>query len=178
MDDVKNFANHMREDLPVPYDAMPDIALYMDQVLAFLSRKKVSSREGEELTSAMVNNYIKDGLVPRAHGKKYGPEHLVYLTLVARLKQVLSVRDMAILLQNGIVDGEEENYYTRFREKLDKAFETIAEPDADENSSLEDLALEFALQSYVNKVVCEHLIDTIAKEKGIILPDKKRKAKK
>ena len=70
MDDVKNFANHMREDLPVPYDAMPDIALYMDQVLAFLSRKKVSSREGEELTSAMVNNYIKDGLVPRAHGKR------------------------------------------------------------------------------------------------------------
>ena len=45
----------------------------------------------------MVNNYIKDGVVPRAEGKRYHAEHLAYLTMVCVLKQVLAVKDAALL---------------------------------------------------------------------------------
>ena len=42
----------------------------------------------------MVNNYTKSGLVPRADGKKYGREHLAYLTAICILKRVMSAKDM------------------------------------------------------------------------------------
>lgn len=84
----------LSEDRPVDWDSLPDIPLYMDQVVSYLGRQLIGFGRGDTLTSAMVNNYIKDGLVPRAQGKRYGKEHLAYLTLVAAVKQVLSVRDM------------------------------------------------------------------------------------
>ena len=51
-----------------PYDDFPDIELYMDQVIDFLSRSRTSFRN-EKLSSAMVNNYIKAENLPRANGK-------------------------------------------------------------------------------------------------------------
>ena len=53
---------------PASYESLPDIELYMDQVLEYLSRKPVSLRQDDKLTAAMVNNYTKDGLLPRANG--------------------------------------------------------------------------------------------------------------
>ena len=41
-----------------------DIALYMDQLISYMPRQLIHFDENEALTSAMVNNYIKDGLVP------------------------------------------------------------------------------------------------------------------
>ncbi len=172
MDEIREFARRMREELPAEYDMMPDIDLYMDQVLAFLSRKRVSGREGDSLTSAMINNYIKDGLVPRAKGKKYSREHLVYLSLVARLKQVLSVKDMTLLLKTEIGDGGHEAYYNQFRQKLDEAFAEM-EQTAGDGEPLSRLAFDFALRSYVNKVACEYLIDlTVQQREDAAYPKK------
>ncbi len=163
MNEITEFTDRMRADLPVAFDAMPDIDLYMDQVLAFLSRKQLSGRAGDSLTSAMINNYIKDGLVPRANGKKYAREHLIYLSLVARLKQVLSVKDMTTLLRADVGDRAHEAYYANFRDKLDGAFAGIAQThSADE--ALSSLAFELALQAYANKIACEYLIDKIAQQ--------------
>ena len=44
------------------------------------------------LTPAMINNYIKDRLIPRAEAKKYTPAHLALLIMIGTLKQVLSIR--------------------------------------------------------------------------------------
>ena len=165
MDEIKDFAHKMQDELPVSFSAMPDIDLYMDPVLAFLSRKQISGRDGDCLTSAMINNYIKDGLVPRANGKKYSREHLVYLTLVARLEQGLSGKDLTVLLRSYIDGEDQETYYERFREKLNNAFSEILQlPEG--NANLSSLALEFALHSYVDKITCEYLIDQIAAQQN------------
>ena len=59
----------------------------MDQIISYLPRQLIHFDDSEALTSAMVNNYIKEGLVPRASGKRYGPIHLGYLTAVCALKR-------------------------------------------------------------------------------------------
>ena len=51
---------------PVDWDSLPDLNLYMDQVIGYMPRQLIQYEEAEGLTSAMVNNYIKDGLLPRA----------------------------------------------------------------------------------------------------------------
>ena len=90
MNELLDLKSRMEQERPAPWDKLPDIALYMDQIISFMPRQLIHFDDSEALTSAMVNNYIKDGLVPRAEGKRYSPIHLGYLTAVCALKKVLS----------------------------------------------------------------------------------------
>ena len=122
-----------------------------------MPRQLIHFDEGEALTSAMVNNYIKEGLVPRADGKRYGPIHLGYLTAVSALKKILSVRDTGILLAAGQARNKTpEELYTYFCAALDRALADTADT-IDENATREDLprlALDLALRSYANQLAC------------------------
>ena len=101
MEELAELKQQLTRQRPAGWDDLPDIPLYMDQVVGYLARQMVSMGEGDALTSAMINNYIKDGLVERANGKKYGQEHLAYLTAICALKQVMSVREMKVLTTVG-----------------------------------------------------------------------------
>ena len=72
MDELIELRARMEQERPTPWEDLPDLALYMDQLVSYMSRQLIRFDEGSALTSAMVNNYIKDGLVPRAEGKRYG----------------------------------------------------------------------------------------------------------
>jgi len=164
------------ENRPVDWEGLPDIPLYMDQVVSYLSRQLIGFGRGDTLTSAMVNNYIKDGLVPRAQGKRYGKEHLIYLTLVAAVKQVLSVRDMKTLVES--VDGplDPQHLYQTFQDGLDVALKnTLAHmehfPDREEN--LPGLALSLALRSYADALACRRVVELLRPPEEM----KKKKAK-
>ena len=89
MEELVELKQQLMQARPNGWDDLPDIPLYMDQVVSYLSRQMAGFWEGDGLTSAMINNYIKDGLLERANGKKYGQEHLAYLTAICALKQVM-----------------------------------------------------------------------------------------
>ena len=94
MHDLNELRQRLQTQRPVPWDQLPDFALYMDQVLSYMDRQVIRFDEDDGLTAAMVNNYTKSGLVPRAEGKKYNRDHLAYLTAICVLKHVMSTRDM------------------------------------------------------------------------------------
>ncbi len=125
----------------------------------------------------MVNNYIKDGLVPRAEGKRYGPVHLGYLTAVCALKKVLSVRDTGVLIAAGEARGKSsQELYAYFCSALDRALSETAQS-IDENATSEDLArlaLDLALRSYANQLACARILDILQPDS----PDTGKKAKK
>ena len=115
MEELLDLKRRLEQERPADWRELPDIALYMDQIISYLPRQLIHFDDSEELTSAMVNNYIKEGLVPRAAGKRYGPIHLGYLTAVCALKKVLSVRDMGILIAAGEArDKTPEELYQYF----------------------------------------------------------------
>jgi len=152
------------EERPVDWDSLPDIPLYMDQVVSYLSRQLIGFGRGDVLTPAMVNNYIKDGLVPRAQGKRYGKEHLVYLTLVAAVKQVLSVRDMKALLEGVEEPLDPRDLYESFEDDLDTALKSTREhmeryPGREED--LPGLALSLALRSYADALACRRVVELL-----------------
>ena len=79
---------------------IPDMALYMDQLLTFLDGKLIPFKRDEEdklLTKTMVNNYTKIGLLPKPINKKYNKYHLILLILIYNLKNVLSINDIQSL---------------------------------------------------------------------------------
>ena len=137
----------------------------MDQIISYMPRQLIHyDSDGQLLTSAMVNNYIKDGLVPRAKGKRYGPVHLGYLTAVSALKKVLSVRDVGILLAAGREQQKSpQALYSYFCDALDHALSATAER-IDTEADPEDLpriALELALESYAAQLACARILDIL-----------------
>lgn len=164
MDELLDLKQRLEHERPIPWDELPDLSLYMDQIIAYMPRQLIHFDEGEALTSAMVNNYIKDGLVPRAEGKRYGPIHLGYLTAVCALKRVLSVRDMKVLISAGEQgDRPPQELYGYFLRALDRALNETAQsldPDAAQEE-LARIALDLALRSYANQLACARILDIL-----------------
>lgn len=167
MEELLNLKSRMEEERPTPWEELPDLALYMDQIISYMPRQLIHFVDGEALTSAMVNNYIKDGLVPRAEGKRYGPVHLGYLTAVCALKKVLSVRDIGALFSAGQATGKNaQELYTYFCDALDRALADTAET-IDGQAQREDLAriaLDLALRSYASQLACARILDVLRPE--------------
>lgn len=178
MEELLELKRRMEQERPADWAQLPDIALYMDQVVAFMPRQLIRFDDSEGLTSAMVNNYIKDGLVPRAEGKRYSPIHLGYLTAICALKKVLSVRDMGTLISAGQeYDFTPERLYNYFCGALDRALAETAAT-LDETAQKEDLArmaLDLALRSYANQLACARILDILQPPAAEKEKDKKSK---
>ena len=167
MADLEELQRRLREERPVAWDQMPDFALYMDQVLSYMDRQVIRFEE-EVLTSAMVNNYTKSGLVPRAEGKKYGREHLAYLTVICILKRVMSTRDMDLLIREELQgDRSVEDGYAAFRDSLDKALNiTVTEMESRSSTdTLADNAIHYALLSYAAGVASSRYVALLRRER-------------
>ena len=184
MKEIKNLKDHLTQKRPDGWKELPDLALYMDQLISYMPRQLLATEEGDALTSAMVNNYIKAGLLPRAEGKRYGRKHLAYLTAICALKPVLSMRELAELLS--AVDHQHviaEDWYGFFLGKLDQSMTAVADS-LDEGAGEDDLpalALGLALDSYANKLACQRVLDimrTKAQENTTLPAGEKRKRKK
>lgn len=166
MEEIRELKERLNRERPATWDALPDLSLYMDQLIAYMPRQLIHFDEGDMLTSAMVNNYIKDGLLPRAEGKRYSQTHLAYLTAICALKQVLSVKEIKTLIQDGSEGREPERLYNYFCRELDRAMNETA-ADLDEDLPQEDLArlaLDLALHSYVHKLACQRILSLLHKE--------------
>ena len=182
MEELEELKRCLEQQRPDTWEELPDIPLYMDQVVSYLSKQLISFEEGDSLTPAMINNYIKDGLLARANGKKYGQEHLAYLTAITALKQVLSVREMRALTAIGRERRDSKRQYEYFWKYLDEALTSTARR-LDENTTDHDLpkvVLELALRSYADGLACRQMLAIMAQRTGHgeLLTGEKKKGKK
>lgn len=181
MSDLEELKERLREGRPVDWEQMPDFALYMDQVLNYMDRQTIHFDGEETLTSAMVNNYTKSGLVPRAEGKRYGREHLAYLTAICVLKRVMPARDLDLLIREelsgrpSVADG-----YAAFCDSLEKALRITADEmdRRGEDDPLADAAIHFALLSYAAGVVSRRCVNLLRREKSLPVPQEARGSRK
>ncbi|MCL1791059.1 MAG: DUF1836 domain-containing protein [Peptococcaceae bacterium] len=166
MKSLEDIKKSLSEERPATWDDLPDIDLYMDQVLGYMHRQLYSSRPESNLTAAMVNNYIRDGLMPRTKGKKYSRSHIARLTTICVLKQVLSVGDISLLIEMFPPDTLKQ-VYEKYRTILDRDLSSVVEKVPDNNDPLEltDAVVRFAIASYANKVAAEHLIDMLKEQR-------------
>jgi hypothetical protein len=180
LEELLDLKQRMEQERPASWEQLPDIALYMDQIISFMPRQLIHFDQQNALTSAMVNNYIKDGLVPRAEGKRYGPIHLGYLTAVCALKKVLSVREIGILLSAGQEQvPDPERRYTYFCRALDQALTSAADSiDADaQREDLARIALDLALRSYADQLACARILEILQPSEPGKEKEKKEKKK-
>ncbi len=73
------------------WEEFPPFELYVDQVLAFVTDKLGDFSQGDEMlvTQAMINNYVKQGLLPAPIKKKYNRDHLAKLVVICISKRMI-----------------------------------------------------------------------------------------
>ncbi|WP_026510818.1 MULTISPECIES: DUF1836 domain-containing protein [unclassified Butyrivibrio] len=96
----------------VDVEEIPNIDLYMDQLLTFMeeSLRRSSRHPGADkiLTKTMINNYAKNDLLPPPIKKKYSKDHIILLMFIYYYKNILSFSDIQTLF---------EPLYKRFGDK-------------------------------------------------------------
>ena len=84
-------------------EELPNIELYMDQVTTFMEQRlKMTSRNPEDdkiMTKTMINNYVKNRLMPPPDKKKYSREHMLLLIFIYYFKGFMSIGDIQTLMQ-------------------------------------------------------------------------------
>ena len=81
-------------------DEMPRIELYLDQLISIVSMELAPLYEPQDkiVTGSMVNNYVKQHVLPAPTRKRYTSTHLASLMFVCCFKRVLTMAQVASLL--------------------------------------------------------------------------------
>ena len=179
---------------------IPNIDLYMDQVLTFMDRKLRSAvrpqTEDRVLTKTMINNYAKNDLLPPPVKKKYSKEHVLMLIFIYYYKGVIPMNEIQTLLQpitdhyfqNGqafdlesvykeVVSLEKEQLEDLKKDVVDKfrrAENSFTETSGEEREFLQKFALICLLSFdvYMKKMIVEQLVAELANDAKAREPEK------
>lgn len=123
-ENLQSWLNTSREPLLPTWSELPSIPLYMDQVMLYLSEVLAffETDGAPLLTSSMVNNYVKAGVLPHPEKKKYSRAHLGALLMICMLKPVLSLKEIQQLMGETPVT---EDVYEQFRAEQEAAVRAV-----------------------------------------------------
>ena len=97
MDKLADFMAKLELQNQISLSDIPEIDLYMDQVIQLFENKFNALKRNEDekiLTKTMINNYAKAKLFFPIKNKKYSKEHLILISLIYQLKGALSINDI------------------------------------------------------------------------------------
>ncbi|MEG0360791.1 MAG: DUF1836 domain-containing protein [Longicatena sp.] len=150
------------------WEELPSFDLYMDQVITLLEGYLsifFKSEQDSILTSAMINNYVKLKLIPKAEKKRYSRVHLAYLIAITMLKQVLTITEVkeGIEYQSNISGLKEA--FNLFCEEQEVALRAVAHHLKNgkgtlmlEGITLQNTAIKMATMSFAGKLVAEKMV--------------------
>jgi len=144
------------------YTELPDIDLYMEQVISFVNKNLgIFSQGGEYLiTSSMINNYVKYGIIPPPEKKKYKRRHIAYIFVVYFLKQVLTMSEIKKIFRHEIKNNGERESYDYFCNELERALRGCCGANVEEISpKKDDYALKCSAIAIANKLYAQRVID-------------------
>ena len=118
--DIQAILAPIRQYRPVSWEQIPDLGLYMDQVVTFITRvyePLYCEDIHSYLSPSMINNYVKSKLIPRPTGKKYSRDQIALLMMIVVLKQTCSmddIRRMLTLREGDSAEGLYSDFCLRF----------------------------------------------------------------
>ena len=148
------------------WDELPNIDLYMDQVIAFIHSGlgKFFNQIGlPALTKSMINNYVKARIIDPPVNKKYCKLSMAMIVVVYILKSCYSTEEIRKLIDIGLRLPNNQVTYNRFCEAVEKAVnavfsgsihvEDIHEEGREQRYLMDNFALSFACKIYVQYTI-------------------------
>lgn len=149
-DILEKMINSLNLEEQISYESIPNLDLYMDQVITLFEEKLTHTKRHEDdklLTKTMINNYIKDKLLMPAVKKKYTKEHIVLMILLYEVKQILTIGDIKLLFSS-IIKNEQVD-----AKLLKEMYQIYLEANKLNTSSFSDEVM--AINDYVNERVVD-----------------------
>ena len=151
----------LAEYAPIPWNAIPDLGLYMDQVITLITRM-YEPLYGDAtcgyLSASMINNYVKAKLIPRPVGKKYGREQIALLMMIVSLKQVATMEDIRAMLAPAEWQTIEDLYTMFCAQQQSLILQIAAHKESAENPL--PAALHYAIRASAYRAGCEAILRT------------------
>lgn len=154
--------NEINLKIHIPrWNELPEIDLYLDQVVNYLEKylgQYSVSKEDKIITKTMINNYVKQGIMPAPEKKKYNRTHIAYLIVICILKQVYSISDIGKLITLTIEYFELSKAYNRFCANLEISIKNVftrKEFPNIERMTEEQYLLKNVVQSFADKLYVE-----------------------
>jgi len=166
MDELQTWLDKI-DDYRLPsFDDLPELDLYRDQLLTLVDKYigPIWLEDGPVVTTSMVNNYVKNGLLPHPEKKRYNREHLAYLIAITFLKQVVSINE----IQEGLdiltnLNGGIAKAYDFFCDKQEIALKTLNHREegqvlSEKNQSSAYLMVEMVTMAFATKLITEKIL--------------------
>ncbi len=99
------------------YEEIPNVGLYLDQTAKYIN-EYLTLFPDLEMTTSMISNYVKKGMIPRSVKKLYYRDQIAYLIFIAVTKTVLSMDNIRALFQMQQKSYDVVTAYEFFRQKL------------------------------------------------------------
>lgn len=149
------------------WQELPDLELYVDQVVSFLQDNLamlIKDKENPVITASMINNYVKQGILEAPTKKKYNKKHLAYLFVICIFKRLMSISEIGeyIELMQRMYSTEEG--YNIFCEELENALKRAVSPESKPLNILAETEIrEIAtLRAIVSAFSATVLVDRLA----------------
>ncbi len=120
---LRRWKNYLLEfELPT-WENIPDIGLYMEQVIVLLKQYldylPPDLKEAQFITPSTINNYVRLKVIPEPVKKRYYRIHIAYLIMVLTMKEGIEISLIRKLIPSDLseddVRGRYENYYALHR---------------------------------------------------------------
>ena len=144
------------------YAEIPTVGLYLEQTIKYIN-SFLAPLGCLELTSSMVSNYVKKGLIPPPVKKQYFPEQISYLFFVAIAKNLTSMENIDLLIsvqRSSYTLPVAYDYMARELENmiffffgLKDTLEDLGEAKTDEKDLLQGMIMSAANVIYLNNYI-------------------------
>lgn len=158
------------ENFSLPaWETLPDMELYMDQVISLVNRYLNLIPQDETnpvITASAVNNYVRLRLMPAPERKRYSRKHMACVIMICVLKQSLSLAEIQRILPREMSEENVRQVYSDlarqmgatsglFIGQVDEIAQQVLKP---ENAyGCESLVLHSAVSSVLYKLLTAKL---------------------
>lgn len=103
------------------WEELPDMELYMDQVVSLVSRYLELIPHDEKdpvITASAVNNYVRLKVMPAPERKRYSRWHLASVLMICVMKQSLTLAEIQRVLPQDMTEENIRQVYNDFVGKM------------------------------------------------------------
>lgn len=158
------------KDFRLPrYNEIPNVGLYLEQATKYMG-EYLEPLGDFSLTTSMISNYVKKGLISNPVKKQYSREQIAYLFFIAVAKSVLSLDALTGLIrlqqQTYTLARAYDYFCLEFENLLQFTFELKDTIDmSGEDASDEKRLLFTCVVAAVQKIYLEKCLEAIAVER-------------
>ena len=131
------------------WDELPDLDLYVDQVVALVNDR------------AMINNYVKKGIIMAPVKKKYSRYQLAAVIMIAMLKGSFSIPSIHEGIKQVTINNYPQQAYDRFVDLMNARLHNASAAVDNQLDPVNDQLINYVVETLFNRMQAAELLKTM-----------------